>query len=235
MVKKISKPKTAATLTKNKAFTKVPVDALRRFKEIVLELDISEAEVLALLIKGYGVPVGTGPDNKKLTEEISLLHDEIQRITKEKDLLELQITEQKSSLDTLTTVMHDFVKQLGCETSQEAIIKMKSLTDRVNELEAAQGQSNDPDEIEALNNQINELTAEVETLENKITELQESNVTLTGKQFVADINEKNFQLAAMYKSNLVNIKAVTGNNETYPNELINWAIKESLRYKFGKI
>jgi SMC interacting uncharacterized protein involved in chromosome segregation len=138
MAKKATKVKNSkAVETDNKGFRNVPLSVLKVYNDIKAKFLKKnplgkDADVLTLLVNSFnGDNIPTG-DTSKFTEEISTLHDEVARINKEKDLLELQITEQNNSLDTFKQIMQDHVKLCGCETSQEVIEKIKSLEQRVN-------------------------------------------------------------------------------------------------------
>lgn len=225
--------KKAEQLTTKKGFSNVLISDLDKFAALKEKAgdNVTDAEMLALLIKSYSG--SDHQDTSKFTEEITTLHDEIQRITKEKDLLTMQITEQQITIDGLKD-------QIASHSPNQEITDLQT---KIQELQAIiTEQANSNAGSDDLKKQLESCKQDIETLENDKTELEKqvkelkaNKIELTGNQFIADVSDENYQRIDRYKIDLYKKKLISGDSEALPNEVINWAINKALQVTFGKL
>jgi DNA repair exonuclease SbcCD ATPase subunit len=255
MVKKAAKKKVAPAqatktpdqLTTKKGFSNVLITDLDTFAKLKDKAgdNVTDAEMLSMLIASYSS--GNNQDTQKLTNEITTLHDEILRIKEKHD------QEITARIDQHQKLQQDFgdlrdkyllvVKSTGSETHDTAIEFIKGANDKIQELQAViTEQANNSNGSAELTQQLETCKQELETLENdkielekQIKELKANKVELTGNQFIADISDENYNRIDHYKIDLYKKKLISGDSETLPNEVINWAILKAMQVTFGKL
>lgn len=84
-------------------------------------------------------------------------------------------------------------------------------------------------------NDYNKKKEVISHLNEKLETVLAGSVQLNGNEFIASLNQNNFDLAGKYRSTLFNTKIITSDNENFPNDLINWAVPIALKVHFGKL
>lgn len=243
--------------TKAKGFTKIPLTELDKFDKLKEDLDLDDKELFIYLINSASANSGENDVYKekftvlseqysesqqayefisekykestaKLLESEELINQLNQRIAELSEAT-LPIGEKEKMYDELINV----ITQLGFTSPNELITKYAELSQQYLTLNEAW--NNGTQTTSELSNELDKLKSEIQTLTEVNKELKESNIELTGNQFIADIENSTFELVTKYAPHLYQRKLISGSAEEYPNQLINWSILTALRVTFGKL
>lgn len=233
--------------TKAKGFTKIPLTELEKFDKLKEDLSLDDKELFIYLINAS---IANSGDKTEIINQLSSEKDEyksqVESLDMENGYLKDTIDRLNYEIDKLNSnpqangekeKMYDelinVITQLGFTSPNELITKYAELSQQYLTLNEAW--NNGTQTTSELSNELDKLKSEIQTLTEVNKELKESNIELTGNQFIADIENSTFELVTKYAPHLYQRKLISGSAEEYPNQLINWSILTALRVTFGKL
>jgi len=220
-----------------------------KFQELAEQNQLTEGEMFSLLIDKFSTyPLVTGgatPEEiAEMEHKISALQGQVSGLSESNQLLTTRVQD-------LQALNNEYATKLNSGSAEDLAAAQQVISDLNEKLKTYEASGLALHELaETVSNYIQEsgfenfdafiedykgLQEKVSLLTDELTAEKENGVKLEGNEFIAKISERNFKLASKYRSSLFNNKLISGSNEEYPNELINWAIPAALRFTFAKL